>query len=223
VLAEPAYRKAIAVDPHEIPGYIDLITFLIRNRRVGEVGPLFAASDKYVTPDDDVLASVLNDLEEDITIEDAERLVAAEAPRLKASVWANLSLAEVYIREKRFTTALEVPKRAAQMDPKLAYTHLTMSTVYQKMSRLKDALKSADDAHSLNPESSNTHYRRACVLALLGRKATAMAALEKSIEIDPEIVKFLAHDEDLAALRSLPAFKKLLREAEKQTAQPGPK
>ncbi|HZI59276.1 MAG TPA: hypothetical protein VFD62_01115 [Pyrinomonadaceae bacterium] len=64
---------------------------------------------------------------------------------------------------------------------------------------------------------------RACILARMGRKKDAMAALQKSIELDAELLSFIAEDEDLKLLRSLPAFQKLLREAERQRAETDPK
>ncbi|HET7113855.1 MAG TPA: tetratricopeptide repeat protein, partial [Pyrinomonadaceae bacterium] len=221
-LAEAAYRKAIAVDPFEIPGYEDLAIFLIRNNRVGEVGALLLAADKYATDNDDMLATILSTLEDDIKLEDAERLAASETQRLKTSVWATLSLSDIYVREKRFREALDLIKHAVQLDPKLAYPHVAMSTAYLKQSRLNEALKAIDQALSLNDRSSSAHYIRASVLARLGRKKEAMTALEKSIELDAETLTWIAEDEDLKSLRSLPAFKKLLRDAKKQTPENAP-
>ena len=50
-----------------------------------------------------------------------------------------------------------------------------------------------------------------------------MTALVKSIELDPDMLTFIAEDEDLKSLRSFPAFQKLLREAEKRRAEADPK
>ena len=222
-LAEAAFRKAIAVDPFEIPGYIDLIVFLIRNGRIGEVNPLFVASDKYLTEGDDVLASVLSDLEDDIKLEDAEVLSLSQAHRLKTSSWANLSLSDIYIREKQYRKALEIITRASQIDPELPNPHIAMSTAYGKQSRWAEALKAADRAVSLDDSYATAHYVRACALARLGRKKDAIAAIEKSIELNPNMAKYLAEDEDFKSLRTLPAFKKLIPEPEKPQEQSEPK
>jgi tetratricopeptide (TPR) repeat protein len=222
-LAEAAYRKAIALDPREVPGYEDLAIFLIRNGRVGEVGAVLTASDKYLTKDDDVLATILSDLEEEIKLEDAERLAASEVARLKTSVWATLSLSDIYVREKRYVEAIAIIKRAVQIDPEMPYPHVALATTYLKQSRLNDALKSIDQSLKLNDKNTSAHYIRACVLARMGRKKEAMTALEKSIELDAEALMWIVEDDDLKSLRTLPAFQKLLREAEKQAETPDPK
>ena len=222
-LAEAAYRKAIALDPFEIPGYKDLAAFLIRNARVAEVGAVLRASDKYAGEYDDVLAEIFSDLGEEIKLEDAVKLAATEAERMKTSLWANLRLADIYVRDKHYREGLELMKRAAQLDPTAFYPHLAMSNVYLVQSRLNDALKAVDHALTINDKNSSAHYQRACVLARQGRKRDAMTALQKSIELDPDILTFIAEDEDLKSLRSLPAFQKLLREAEKRRAEADPK
>ena len=222
-LAEAAYRKAIAVDPFEVPGYVDLAIFLIRNGRVAEVGAVLLASDKYATQYDDVLATVLSDLEEEIKLEDAERLTASEPQRMKTSTWANLHLADIYVREKRYQEGLNLMKRAAQMDPEALYPHVAMSTTYLKQSRFNEALKAADQTLKLNGEYAWGHYLRASALARLGRKREAMAALNKSIELDADLLVDLLEDEDFKSLRALPGFQKLLRDAEKKRAEADPK
>ena len=221
-LAEAAYRKAIVVDPFELDGYENLISFLIHSDRVGEVGPVLVASDKYATSGDDVLASVLSQLEDDIKLADAERLAASEAQRFKTSPWANLALSDIYIREQRYREAVGIITRAIQIDPALPYGHIALSSAYLKQSRLNEALKAVEHALTLNAVDSGAHYRHATVLARLGRKKDAMTALEKSIELDPDVIMWLAHDDNFKSLRSLPAFQKLLRDAEKESAEPNP-
>ena len=222
-LAEAAYRKAITVDPFEIPAYEDLATFLIQNGRVNEVPAVLLASDKYATEEDDVLATVFSQLEEDMTLADAERLATAEAYRLRKSVWANLALSDIYIREKRYAPALTIIKRAALIDPKLARPHIAMATAYLQQSRLNEALKAVDHALKLEEDNTGAHYRRATVLARLGRRKEAITALEKSIELDDVVLTWIAEEEDFKSLHSLPAFKKLLADAEKLTSETVPK
>jgi tetratricopeptide (TPR) repeat protein len=214
-LAEAAFRKAIAVDPFELFGYEDVATFLVRNGRVNEVPAVLLASDKYATEDDEVLASVFRQLEDDVTLADAERLAVVEAQRMKKSVWANLALSDIYIRDKRYVPAMTILKRAALMDPKLATPHVKMSIVYLQQSRLNEALRAIDHALKLEEDNSAAHYRRATVLARLGRKTDAMAALQKSIELSQFMLTQIADEEDFKSLHSLPEFKKLLADAEK--------
>ena len=221
-LAEAAYRKAIEIDPLEIPGYEDLAVFLIRKGRVAEVPAVLVAADKYATEYDDVLSTILGDMEDEIKLEDAERLAALEAPRMKKSMWANLGLADIYVREKRYPQAVDLIKRAVQMDPEAFYPHYVLSTVYLKQSRLSESLTSVDRALSINGNNGSAHYIRASVLARLGRKRDAMAALQKSIELEEEALAWIVDDDDFKSLRSVPAFQKLLERAKKQAAETPP-
>ncbi|HEU4435615.1 MAG TPA: transglutaminase domain-containing protein [Pyrinomonadaceae bacterium] len=214
-LAEAAYRKAIDVDPFEIPGYEDLAIFMVRSGRVKDVPAVLLASDKYATVDDDVLATVFSRLEKDMTLGDASRLAVAEAKRLEKSVWANLALSDIFIREKSYGIALAFMKRAAAIDPKLAHPHIAMATAYLQQSRLNEALRAIDHALKLEENNIFAHYRRATVLARLGRRKEAMTALQKSIELDEAMLLGIAEEEDFKSLRALPAFKKLLADAEK--------
>ncbi|HET8783904.1 MAG TPA: transglutaminase domain-containing protein, partial [Pyrinomonadaceae bacterium] len=222
-LAEAAYRKAIELDPLEIPGYEDLAIFLIRKGRIAEVPAVLVAADKYATEYDDVLSSVLGELEDEIKVEEAERLAALEAPRMKKSVWANLGLADIYVREKRYAEAVNRIKQAVQIDTEAFYPHYVLSTVYLKQSRLNDSLTSVERALSINENHGGAHYIKASVLARLGRKKDAMASLEKSIELDEDALAWIVDDEDFKSLRSLPAFQKLLVQAKKQASEPSPK
>jgi len=221
-LAEAAYRKAIELDPLEIPGYEDLAIFLIRKGRVAEVPAVLVAADKYASEYDDVLSTILGDMEDEIKLEDAERLATLEAPRMKKSMWANLGLADIYVREKRYPQAVDLIKRAVQMDPEAFYPHYVLSTVYLKQSRLSDSLKSVDRALSINGNDGSAHYIRASVLARLGRKRDAMAALQKAIELEEEALAWIVGDDDFKSLRSVPAFQKLLEQAKKQAAETSP-
>jgi tetratricopeptide (TPR) repeat protein len=214
-LAEAAFRKAVVLDPFEVYGYEDVATFLIRNGRVNEVPAVLLASDKYATEDDDVLASLFSQLEDVITVADAERLAIAEAGRMKKSVWANLALSDIYLRDKRYAPALAVLKRAALIDPKLPNPHIHMSTAYLQQSRFNEALRAVDYALKLEEKNTDAHYRRATVLARLGRKTEAMAALQRSIELSDVVLTQIADEEHFKSLRPLPAFKKLLADAEK--------
>jgi len=217
-LAEAAYRKVIAVDPFEIQGYEDLAIFLIQNGRVNEVSAVLVASDKYVTEDDDVLATVFSRMEEEMTLGDAARLAVAEKQRLQISVWANLALSDIYLREKSYALALAIIKNATLIDPKQAQPHVAMSTAYLRQSRLTEALRAVDHALKLEENNIGAHYRRATVLARLGRRKEAIAALEKSIELDSVMLRWISDEEDFKSLHSLPAFKKLLADAEKLTS-----
>lgn len=59
-------------------------------------------------------------------------------------------------------------------------------------------------------EPSALHQQKACVLALSGNTNEALKSVRAAIEADPDVKEELAEDEDLAALRDLKVFKKLI-------------
>jgi Flp pilus assembly protein TadD len=209
--AEAAYRKAIEVDPLDASTYASLIILLLTNDRPGEIAAVFVASDKYLTAEDDLLATTLNHFP-DIKVKQAEQLVGSQPERLKTSIWANYSLANIYALNDKPQTAIDYLNRAEQIDPKIAETHTSKSQVYLQMGRLNDALKAADQALSLDQSSSQAHYNRACALARIGRKKDALASLKTALELKANLKSLLESDSDLDSLRSLPAFKKLVEQ-----------
>lgn len=141
---------------------------------------------------------------------------------MKSSMWAHLDLSDIYIREKRYREATDLIQRAVQIAPDSYYAHVSLSLVYLKQSRWSDALGAIDKALTLNDKTGNGHFIRASALARLGRKKDAMTALATSIELDSEILMFIAEDEDLKSLRTLPAFQKLLEQAKKLASETSP-
>ena len=141
---------------------------------------------------------------------------------MKGSMWAHLYLSDIYIREKRYREATDLIQRAVQIAPDSYFAHVSLSLVYLKQARWNDSLKAIDKALSLHDKSGNPHYIRASALARLGRKKEAMTALGTAIELDAEILMFIADDEDLKSLRTLPAFQKLLEQAKKQASETSP-
>jgi tetratricopeptide (TPR) repeat protein len=217
-LAEETYRKWIAIDPIEVSGHLSLIRLLALNDRIPEVGALMVAADRYVGPDEDVMASVLDDLYDYAKLEEAQKLADSEPQRMRTSVGANLALSNIYMREKRYREALTLINRALQIDPKVAETHVALSAAYVKLSRFAEALKAANQAVSLNENSADAHYQRARVLARLGRTKEALAALEKMLELSPTAIAWIEDAPELKSLRNLPAFKKLLQEYKTSTS-----
>jgi tetratricopeptide (TPR) repeat protein len=130
-------------------------------------------------------------------------------------MFANLSLGRALLKAERYPEAARLFNTAAQIDKKSTTPHIAMAELYRKQSRWAAALKAADYAVSLDPEDSEAHYQRACALARLRRLKEAMAALTKSVELDAEQAFFIAEEEDLKPLASLPEFKRLLPAPEK--------
>jgi transglutaminase-like putative cysteine protease/Flp pilus assembly protein TadD len=208
--AEPAYRKAIALDPGNTDGYLNLIVYLALHDRVAEVRPVLEAGEKHKTEDEDVFGSALQNLYFDDKVDHAEKLAASEPVRMKTSYLANITMARIHSSNGRIATALQLFNIAAQLDKKSPYPHIGMAQAYRKQSRWALALKAADKAIVLDATESEGYYQRACALTRLGRIKEALAALTKSVELDPEQTEYMVEEADLKALAKMPAFKKLI-------------
>ena len=66
------------------------------------------------------------------------------------------------------------------------------------------------DAVALNPQDPEVIYRQATVLAINGKTGPALTALREALQRGYSPIQ-AEKDEDLAALRTVPAFQELLR------------
>jgi hypothetical protein len=62
----------------------------------------------------------------------------------------------------------------------------------------------------LQPDNATAHYNLACSLALTKRKAAALKELEQAIALGYNDADWMLQDPDLAELKNLPEFQKLL-------------
>lgn len=116
--AEAAFRKAVACDPGNKYDHLNLIEFLVRNDRIGEVRPLLVAAEQQFGANEDVFGSAMYDLYLDKEYKQAEKFAASEPLRMKTSAEANLALGEAYSAGKRYPEALRVLNTAVQLDGK---------------------------------------------------------------------------------------------------------
>lgn len=214
--AEEAYKKAIECDPTNTDHYLALIQFLVVNDRIAETKPLLLTAEKYKAADEDVFGSAIVDLHIYEDAKNVEKFAASEPLRMKTSYLANYNLGQVHFDNKRYADALRLFEIAAQLDQKSPDPYVEMAMVYRRQSRWTAAVKAAQRAIDLNREDSEAHYQLACALARLGRTKEALAALTKSVELDPDQVDYIVDEADLKGLSSLPAFKKLISEPQKQ-------
>jgi Flp pilus assembly protein TadD len=208
--AEAAFRKALELDPADLDNHGNLIELLARHDRFTELRALFVAGEKYQRADDDLFGSVIQSLCIDEEYKAAEKLAASEPLRMKTSAQANLSLGRAFADNGRYVEARRLFIAAAQLDVKSAEPHVQLSRLYRKQSQWTAALKAADQAISVEADYSEGYYERACALARLRRFKEAIDAITKSVELDDMQADYLADEEDLKPLASLPAFKKLL-------------
>jgi tetratricopeptide (TPR) repeat protein len=189
--------------------------FLVQQDRIGEVKPLLDAAEKLFGGSEDVFGSALQYFVTSEEYKTAEKFAASEPLRMKTSAEGNLAMGRLYAAGKRYTEAQRAFNIAAQVDKEWALPHIWLAHMYRKLSNWNAALKSAQQAISLEEREAEAHYQRACALARLGRIKDAMSALEKAVELDPDQAEWIVDEQDLKALSSLPAFKKLIPPPEK--------
>jgi predicted esterase len=82
----------------------------------------------------------------------------------------------------------------------------------------ENALKTCEKLIVAQPKEKDHVYNQACALARLDRPEEALAALARAAELGFGDVGHIESDDDLAALRELPAFKALLAKLREQNA-----
>jgi tetratricopeptide (TPR) repeat protein len=214
--AEMEFKKAVACDPANSARYLSLLLFLVENGRNDQIGTVLDGARQHPEVGDDLFGDMMEILYFDEEVELAEKFAASQPARMKSSLAANINLARVRIDDGRPLDALPLLNFAIQLDRKSIEPLLALAEAYRALSRWTAALKAANAAVRLDEKSGYAHYERACALARLGRSSEAMTALNKSIEIEPYRRMFLSEEKDFKSLSSLPAFKKLLAEAEKE-------
>ncbi len=77
--------------------------------------------------------------------------------------------------------------------------------------RFPEALAAQERAARLAPRNGEVLYDLAVIRLASGRREEALAALRKALAANPKLVAQAAKDDDLAALHSDPAFRRLVR------------
>lgn len=125
------------------------------------------------------------------------------------------NLADAYRKVGRQADA----RAAYQMAIKLGEQALSVNAIdatlvsrlglyYAKVDEPTQAARYADRAAKTNPTDPDVLYLRAVVLALIGQRDAAVKQLEDAIRRGYAF-QLALEDDDLASLRSLPAFKRL--------------
>jgi hypothetical protein len=82
----------------------------------------------------------------------------------------------------------------------------------QKRENLGEAERILAHASAEHPESATTAYNLACIKAVLGKHAEALDALSRAVELGWSDAEHTQSDEDLASLRALPEFARLVEQ-----------
>jgi tetratricopeptide (TPR) repeat protein len=106
----------------------------------------------------------------------------------------------IYRRDPRFTDVVEI-----------------LGGLYTKQGRIADGLKMDRKLVRLCPDNATAHYNLACSLALSRRRTDALRVLERAIALGYDDRDWMQADPDLAGLKNLPAFQKLLAKLQPQS------
>jgi tetratricopeptide (TPR) repeat protein len=99
----------------------------------------------------------------------------------------------VYIKEQKFTAAIQAADVAVQLDPTNYVTHVALGAALTYGGRYEDAIKSYLEAIELSPEEGSSYSAMADALDQLGRLDEAVAALRKAVELAPESAPIRNH------------------------------
>ena len=111
-----------------------------------------------------------------------------------------------------YEKAVELTAEALAVNPNDA-TAIGQLAVYEaKLGRQREAQRDIERALAINPTSPELFHRQAAVAALAGNAVSALEAVSQAIAkgYSPALVR---EDDDLASLRSMPAFQALIARA----------
>ncbi|MEQ9825814.1 MAG: hypothetical protein ABQ298_15620 [Puniceicoccaceae bacterium] len=87
-----------------------------------------------------------------------------------------------------------------------------LAQLYTRVGRIEEGLSMDLRLSKARPSDPMVHYNLACSLALVGQPDDALDMLKQSIQLGYSDFEWMLKDEDLARVRKLPKFGKLLRE-----------
>jgi tetratricopeptide (TPR) repeat protein len=161
-LFEEQMKKAAAWDPDDSKPYYYLGFYQWTIRSDPSAALDFFEKAIHLAPDDwkSVYQSG-NCLEQLGRLEDARNRYETAISQLNKSGaqfgWPYQGMARLLLDENP-QRALELAKKAAELEPDEPSNHLTLADVYQRLGNMQEAIREAQTAVSKNPNDSKAHY-----------------------------------------------------------------
>jgi tetratricopeptide (TPR) repeat protein len=89
---------------------------------------------------------------------------------------------------------------------------VALGDLYTQVGRIREGYECDERLIQLCPEDDSVWYNHACSCALMNLPDTALASLQRALQLGYDDLDHLLGDEDLACLRSLPAFQEIVRQ-----------
>ncbi len=126
-------------------------------------------------------------------------------------LYLNLGLTLSYA--ERNEEAVPVMLKAIELDPTFDDLYMNLGGCYAHLGQAEKAESYGKKGIELDPDSGVNHYGFACILAIIGQSRRAFEVLEKSLTMGHETYNYnwLQFDPDLANIRSMPAWKALMK------------
>jgi adenylate cyclase len=99
-----------------------------------------------------------------------------------------------------------------ELEPENARLHYMSAGLLQRLGRGEEGRAFAEKALRMRPDDFATLYNVACYYSLAGDCERALDLLERAIHLGQGYYDWIIHDSDLAALRDLPRFQRMMGE-----------
>ena len=162
------YEKALAAFPQYGEAMFALAQAYQRSGRSVEAGRLMAEYAKYKTQAPPVEDSWMDAVR---ALNRSPQQLLAQAIELEA--------------HGQLGPAVEMEKKALELDPKLVQAHVNLISLYGRLGSHTEAEQHYRQAVSLNPASSEAYYNFGVLCYRSGRREEAKAAFTKAMEINP--------------------------------------
>ena len=100
--------------------------------------------------------------------------------------------------------------RQCELEPENARLHYMSAGLLQRLGRGDEGRAYAEKALRMRPNDFATLYNVACYYSLAGDCERALDLLERAIQLGGGYYDWIMHDSDLAALRELPRFQRMM-------------